>query len=268
MAEFMNFLISHGYTVVFVWVVLDQAGLPLPAVPLLLAAGALVGIGHLELLPLFMICLLASVPIDLFWYFFGKAQGGKVLNLLCTISLEPDYCVRNTAATFDKLGPLSLIVAKFVPGLQTLAPPMSGLTGMPVTKFLALDTIGAAAWAGLFIGLGMMFANQLEAIAMQLADIGFWAGVALVTIVFAYFAFKFYQRRTFLKSLEMRRLAPKEVYEMLKSGDDTHIIDVRHSSDIRRLPEKVPMSVSVPMEAMARYAHRIPKDSDIILYCS
>ncbi len=268
MTEFIEFLISHGYQVIFFWVLLDQAGLPLPAVPLLLAAGALIGAGQLSLVTVLVVTFLAAVPIDFFWYELGKRRGGKVLNLLCTISLEPDFCVRNTEATFDKLGPLALVVAKFVPGLQTLAPPMSGLTGMSVTRFLILDTVGTLAWAGTFVGLGILFSNQLEAVASQMAQIGFLAGVSLVAIVLGYFAYKFVQRARFLKTLEMRRLAPKDVFEMMQSNKDLHVIDLRHRHDVNELPEKIPSAVSVPMEAMERQAHRIPRDSDIILYCS
>lgn len=268
MTEFMEFLISHGYQVIFFWVLLDQAGLPLPAVPLMLAAGALIGLGQLSLVTVLVVTFLASVPIDYFWYELGKRRGGKVLNLLCTISLEPDFCVRNTEATFDKLGPLSLVVAKFVPGLQTLAPPMSGLTGMSVTRFLILDSVGTLVWSGTFVGLGILFSNQLEVVATKMAEVGFVAGASLVAIVLGYFAFKFLQRARFLKTLEMRRVEPEEVYEMMQSDKELHVIDLRHRHDVDELPEKIPSAVSVPMEAIERQAHRIPKDSDIILYCS
>ena len=168
----------------------------------------------------------------------------------------------------DKLGPLSLVVAKFVPGLQTLAPPMAGLTGMSVTRFLILDTVGTLVWSGSFVGLGILFSNQLEAVATKMAEIGFLAGASLVAIVLIYFAYKFLQRVRFLKTLEMRRVEPKDVFEMMQSNKELHVIDLRHRHNVNELPEKIPSAVSVPMEAMERQAHRIPEDSDIILYCS
>ena len=91
MPDILEFLLAHGYMVLFIWVFLDQAGLPLPAIPLLLAAGALIGLGQLAAPAVIVVILAASVPIDLFWFIFGRYQGGKVLNLLCAISLEPDY---------------------------------------------------------------------------------------------------------------------------------------------------------------------------------
>ena len=268
MAEFLDFLVSYGYLVIFIWVLLDQAGLPLPAMPLMLAAGVLVGGGQLSLWLVLLAALVASVPIDFFWYALGKARGGKVLNLLCTISLEPDYCVRNTEATFDKLGPFSLIVAKFVPGLQTLAPPMAGLTGMSVRRFLLLDTTGTLLWSGTFVLFGMAFHDQLETAAAAIGEFGFWAGFVLAAIVALYIGSKFVQRQLFLRTLKMRRLAPEEVYEMLEHDKGTHVIDLRHSYDFDLLPETIPSAVRVPMEAIDRHAHRIPKDSDVILYCS
>lgn len=268
MEEALTFLVSHGYLVIFMWVLLDQAGLPLPAVPLLMAAGALAALGELSLLAIFAVTLAAAVPIDYFWYWLGKLRGGRVLTLLCMISMEPDYCVRNTEAAFYRFGPYSLVVAKFVPGLQTLAPPMSGMTGMALSRFLLLDAIGTVLWTATFVGIGYLFAGQLETVVKYLAEIGMAAGVGVGAVIFGYFAYKFVQRRRFLKTLEMRRLDPLEANQFLKENKNVHIIDIRHSYDINVQPEQVPGAINVPMEAMERHAHQIPKDDDIIVYCT
>lgn len=268
LVELFEFLVTYGYLVIFIWVLLDQAGLPLPALPLMLAAGVLVGGGELALWAVLLVTLLASVPVDFFWYYVGKAKGGKVLNLLCAISLEPDYCVRNTESVFEKLGPFSLLVAKFVPGLQTLAPPMAGLTGMSLMQFLFLEVAGTLIWAGVFLAIGMIFHSELEAMALAMAEFGFWAGFGLVMVIVAYIGIKFVQRQVFIRSLRMRRLEPEEVYEMLEHKENTHVIDLRHSSDFDLLPETVPSALRVPMEAIDRHAHRIPRNSDVVLYCS
>ena len=208
------------------------------------------------------------MPIDTFWYLLGKNRGGKVLNLLCAISLEPDYCVRNTEATFDRFGPLSLVLAKFVPGLQTLAPPMAGMTGMSLPRFLLLDSIGTMAWAGTFLLTGMIFHHQFEAITMALVDFGIWAGIGVAGLLIAYFGWKLVQRRLFLKSLETRRLNPREAFYMMQGNPNVHVIDLRHCHDLALLPQKLPGAVNLPMEGMDRHAHRIPPDSDIIVYCN
>lgn len=268
MAEVLQFLIDHGYTVIFVWVALDQAGLPLPTLPLLLAGGALAGMGVLSLPVILLVCVLATVPIDLFWFWLGRLRGVRVLHLLCILSLEPDYCVRDTEALFKKLGPISVVLAKFVPGLQTLAPPMSGLTGMRISTFFVLDLIGTLLWSAAFVLVGWYFHTELERVAQTAADAGLAAGVVIATIVAGYFAYKIITQQRFLRSLRMRRLTPEDVYERIQRKDDFHIIDLRHDYDFKALPHLLPGAIRVSMESIDRHNSNIPKDSDIILYCS
>ena len=268
MTDFLQFLVAHGYLVIFAWVALDQAGLPLPALPLLLAAGALAGTGELSILGILVVCALAAVPIDLFWFWLGRLRGVRVLHLLCILSLEPDYCVRDTEALFKKLGPLSVVLAKFVPGLQTLAPPMSGLTGMNTLVFFILDLIGTLAWSASFVLVGFYFHTELELMAQKAADAGLIAGLFLAGIVAAYFTYKIVTQQRFLRSLRMRRLTPEDVQQRISKGDDFHILDLRHDYDFDAYPHLLPGALRVPMESIDRHNGRIPKDSDIVLYCS
>ncbi len=268
MTDFLQFLVAHGYLVIFAWVALDQAGLPLPALPLLLAAGALAGTGELSILGILVVCALAAVPIDLFWFWLGRLRGVRVLHLLCILSLEPDYCVRDTEALFKKLGPLSVVLAKFVPGLQTLAPPMSGLTGMNMLVFFILDLIGTLAWSASFVLVGFYFHTELELMAQKAADAGLIAGLFLAGIVAAYFTYKIVTQQRFLRSLRMRRLTPEDVQQRISKGDDFHILDLRHDYDFDAYPHLLPGALRVPMESIDRHNGRIPKDSDIVLYCS
>jgi membrane protein DedA with SNARE-associated domain len=162
MSEMLQFLIRNGYIVLFAWVFAEQIGLPLPAIPLLFAAGALAGTGKLNLLVALALAVCASLVGDLIWYEVGRRKGGSVLNFLCRISLEPDSCVRNTESAFARHGARSLLVAKFVPGLSTAAPPLAGIFQMRRGRFLLFDGLGALIWAGAFVGLGFLFSNQLE----------------------------------------------------------------------------------------------------------
>ena len=268
MVEFLPVLIEHGYVVIFVWVFLDQAGLPLPAIPVLLAAGVLVGMGKMALIPVILLTVLASVPVDLFWFWLGRLRGARVLHLLCMLSLEPDYCVRNTESVFKKLGPISLVVGKFVPGLQTLAPPMSGLTGVSIITFLAMDLLGALLWAGSFISLGMFFHNEVESIFRAAAEFGVMAGVSLGIAVTAFFAYKVIVRQRFLRSLRMRKLTPQDVYARLEGGVDMQIIDLRHDYDVKALPKILPNALRVPMEGIEDHLDKFPKDNDVLLCCN
>jgi len=268
MAEFLPFLIEHGYVVIFVWVFLDQAGLPLPAIPVLLAAGVLVGMGEMALITVFLLTILASVPIDFFWFWLGRLRGARVLQLLCILSLEPDYCVRNTENAFKRLGPVSLVVGKFVPGLQTLAPPMSGVTGVSTIKFIFMDMLGAILWAGVFVGLGQYFHAEVGSIVRIAAEFGLIAGLSLTIAIVAYFGYKVVVRQRFLKSLRMRKLTPEDVYARMEQDDELHIIDLRHDYDMIALPKILPSAIRVPMEAIGEHAEKIPKDMDILLCCN
>jgi membrane protein DedA with SNARE-associated domain len=268
MTELLEFLIQYGYVLIFFWVLLDQAGLPLPTGPILLGAGALAGQQQLEFTTIIVVGLLASIPVDYGWYQLGRLRGGKVLNLLCTLSLEPDFCVKNTEQTFERMGNFALIFAKFLPGIQTLAPPMSGMSGMPVERFLILNTLGALLWLVTLTGVGYVFHTQLESLATQFSELGVWAGIILGCAFGAYLLFKFLQRRAFLSTLKMRMLNVKDVNDRLNSSDSAYVIDLRHRHDFNALPYSVPNSVRIPMEQVEQHFNKIPKDQDIILYCS
>ena len=161
----MELLTNYGYTAVFTCVLAEQLGLPLPATPVLIAAGALAGLGELNPLAALLLAIAASLIGDSVWYYLGKTQGMSVLRLLCKISLEPDTCVRKTNSAYSKHGTRWLLFAKFIPGVSTVAPPMAGVYKVNPWKFLAMDGAGAGLWAGVFIFAGWCFRNQTEAIA-------------------------------------------------------------------------------------------------------
>ncbi len=264
----MEFLVDYGYLLLFLLVFLDQAGLPLPSIPVILAAGALVGLGEMNFLAVVLITMVACVPADFIWYYLGKHRGGKVLTILCSISLEPDYCVKRTEVSFERLGPLSLLIAKFVPGLQTIAPPMAGLTQMSTTKFLVLDTLGAFFWSGVVVWIGYLFSEQLTEIARRFAELGGLAAGILIGAIVLFIVAKVIQRRLFLSSLRTRMIEPSQVNERIESGDPPYVIDLRHRLDFNALPHTVPNAVRVPMENIDEHHETIPRDRDIVLYCS
>src|SRR3989475_11091741 len=161
----VDVLVQYGYVVVFGWVFAEQIGLPLPAVPVLLAAGAVAGNGRLSVALVLVLAAVASLVSDTIWYWIGRVRGGRVLGWLCRISLEPDSCVRRTQRLFSARGARSLLIAKFVPGFSTAAPPLAGVGRMPVLPFLPVTGLGGRSWAGLFVGVGWLAAYQLEAVA-------------------------------------------------------------------------------------------------------
>ena len=172
MHETIDFLIEHGYTVLFAWVLVEQLGLPIPSLPLLLAAGALAGAGKFSFPMPIALAVLACMIADLLWYELGRRRGGKILGLLCRISLEPESCVRRTEDAFQNHASRSLLLAKFVPGLNTAAPPMAGMTGMRLPRFLLLDSLGALFYAGGAVLVGISLQREAGAPGVLLLAAG------------------------------------------------------------------------------------------------
>src|SRR5262245_30057163 len=148
MHKSLDFVLQHGYVLLVGWVFAEQIGLPLPSIPLLLAAGALAGSHRMNIFAALGCTIVGSVSADLIWFYLGKLRGIRVLQLICKISLEPDSCVRKTEGVFSKQGAKSLLVAKFVPGLSTVAPPMAGVFHMRLRRFVLFDTLGTIFWGG------------------------------------------------------------------------------------------------------------------------
>src|SRR5215470_13349433 len=168
MNQLFVIVLTHGLPFLFLNVLLEQIGLPIPAMPVLVVAGALaVDRGFSAPLAL-LAAVVASVIADALWYWLGRRQGTHVLKTLCRISLSPDSCVRQTENVFERWGLPSLLFAKFVPGFSTVAPPMAGAIGASFWSFLLYDAGGAAIWAGSGIALGMIFPGALLIEASEL----------------------------------------------------------------------------------------------------
>ena len=268
MLALVQFLLQHGYTLLFAWVFCEQLGLPIPASPILLAAGALAGTQRMYFSVVLAVCLAASLSSDLIWYGIGKKKGGSVLRLLCRISLEPDSCVRRTESLYEKYGEKSLLFAKFVPGLNTAAPPVAGMFQMPLGRFLLFDTAGVFLWAGSFIGMGWLFSNQLENVAMYFRRLGIWLVILLGMALAAYIVQKYQDRRRFLKTLAKDRITVDELKEMLDQGHPITIIDLRHALDALPDPRTLPGALRMePGQLRARQVE-IPRDRGVVLYCT
>ena len=264
MNEAIQFLNHHGYALLFAWVLVVQIGLPVPAIPLLLAAGS----GRMDFALAVGLAIIAALVADLMWYYLGRYRGSRVLKLLCRISLEPDSCVRRTEDVFARHGAQSLLIAKFVPGLNTTAPPLAGIFRMPVSRFMLFDGLGALVWAASFVGLGYIFGDQLEQIAAYAMRWGSSLVVVLVGSLAAYILWKYVQRQRFLHRLRNARITPKELMERLSTGDEVTIVDLRRPLDVEALPYRIPGALRMAMEELEKRHQEIPRDRDIVLYCS
>src|SRR5437879_12799489 len=227
----LDFLLHHVYVLLLGWVFAEQIGLPLPSMPLLLASGVLAGTGHLNFLASLFYVILAAVTADSIWYQLGRREGIKILKLLCKISLEPDSCVRRTEGVFSKQGARSLLLAKFLPGLSTVAPPLAGIFHMRARRFLLFDALGSLLWAGTFLGLGYVFSGEIERLAEYLASLGGWLLLPLLGVLAASITYQFVARQRFLRDLRISRITVDELKEKLDAGEDLVIVDLRHSTD-------------------------------------
>jgi membrane protein DedA with SNARE-associated domain len=262
MHHLLEFLIRHGYAVLFAVVLAEQAGMPIPAIPVLLAMGALVGSGYYSFAGSVGAALTAALLADSGWYLVGRARGSSVLKVLCRISLEPDSCVSTTRYWFRRLGGWALVIAKFFPGLSTVAAPMAGLSHMPWWKFGGADGLGAAVWASSFLGLGFAFRMQLEDVAAIVFRTGSWLAAALGGLLTLWLTWKYWKRRRFIKSLIVARITPEELNKRL---DEVVLIDLRVAEEVE---DKLPGAIWFNRRELELQAQGIPRDRDVVLYCS
>lgn len=261
-----EFLIRYGYLLLFGVVLAEQIGLPIPATPMLLAAGALAGIGKMSLAPVMAIAVAASLIGDLVWFGLGRTRGSSVLRLLCRISLEPDTCVRQTETAYARFGDVSLLFAKFIPGLSTVAPPMAGIFKVPMWRFLIMDGAGSAIWSGAFVLLGWLFREQLEDFAMSLSRFGKWFLFGVLFLLVAYIAYKYIQRRRILRALRIARITPIELKERMDAGESVTVIDLRDSFEWE--DGKIPGAVQIGHNEIEAAIPSLPSHQEIVLYCS
>jgi membrane protein DedA with SNARE-associated domain len=261
-------LVDHGYLVLFVWVFLDQAGLPLPSAPLLVAAGAFAGFGRFDLALVLALTVAASIPGQLLLYEIGRRRGGRVLNAVCRVSLQPDSCVRRTEELFARHGGRSLLFARLVPALETVAPVLAGVFRMRLRYFLVFSIAGTAIWALLFAGLGYLFDAQLERVARVADSLGDGLLVLLLGGLVLYLAVNLVRRRRFLRELDVARIAPEELKQKLDAGERIEIIDLRHAMDFDGDPVVIPGATRIPVEEFDARHYEIPRDREIVLYCT
>jgi len=268
MDKAIEFLVRHGYAVLAVWVFAEQFGFPISSIPLLLAGGALAGVGDLRLAWVLILPVAGSLLADSIWYEIGRRKGSRVLNVLCRISLEPDSCVRNTENLFARQGSNALVVAKFIPGFSVAAPPLAGMFGMRVSRFLLFDGAGAIAYIGTFVGLGYAFSHQLERMAEIALGLGTWLLALLVASVIFYISWKYLQRQRFLRKLRINRITPEELKRKIESGEQITIVDLRHAIDFESDPNTIPGAVFLPSEEFDHRHTEIPRDRELILFCT
>ena len=263
-----HILLTYGYILLFGWVLVEQFGIPLPATPVLLAAGGLSAEHQLSFGAAFLAGFLACMIADTSWFLIGRRYGHHVLRILCKLSMEPTICVRRTQDSFGRRPSVMLMFAKFVPGLATLAAPVAGENGMSLGRFLFFDGIGASLWLLALLTGGRLFADALKRDPSLLNLVGRFSGVLLVLGILGFFIVRVYRRRMVLKKLVASRLEPEELKAQLDAGEQVYIVDLRHPLELMAEPYTLPSAMHFSPDALAARHGEIPRDRDVVLFCT
>jgi membrane protein DedA with SNARE-associated domain len=268
MEAMTGLLVEHGLLLVFANVFMAQAGVPVPAVPLLVVAGALAKNGQLAVPLLIGVSVAASLLGDIPWFFAGRRYGYSILNTLCRVAIEPDACVKQTETIYERWGAPSLMLAKFIPGFATVAPPLAGTMRLPFIPFVAYSAVSAALWAGAAVAAGMLFHAEVEQALAWLQKMGAGTLAAAAAVIAFYVAIKWLERWLFIRALRMARITVDELQLSMRRGDRPVVLDVRSEMarrlDPRRIPGAIAVDIAAPLAALAA----VPPDRDVVVYCS
>jgi len=247
---------NNGYILLFLLVLADQAGLPIPAAPVLVGAGVLARSGAVQIPVVIALSALASILGHGAWYLAGRRRGAAIIKLLCRLSLEPDACVRRTEELFKHVGPTSLLWVRFIPGLDVLAQPLVAMAGMPWPNYLFITLIGAVMWSSVLLGLGYaigktgvndLFAGAgIQILALGAAALGIYLVYKLVL-------------RLLSRSRDVPRIGPAELQAMLEAGRPLIILDLRTQAELSRSGEHIPGSKHLS-RGERRVLSRTPKE--------
>lgn len=264
----LAFILRHGYLVLFALNLGEQLGLPLPSGTALLAAGALAKAGKLSALPVVALAVVAALLGHGAWFFAGRLRGNAVLRFVCKISLEPDSCVRRTNDFFARHGNKSLLVAPFIPGFATVAPPLAGTSGMAVPRFLLLDGLGALLWAGSLVGAGYFLGPALETLLVHAVALGPLLAALAVLALAGWIGFKVHQRRALRGTLRVPRISPDQLQEMRLRGEPHAVVDLRHDRELDFEPVQIPGAIRMGAADLPRRWTELPREQLIVLYCN
>ena len=260
-----DFLIVHGYSVLFVVSLIAQLGAPVPVTPVLLAAGVVAKEGYLSLAGIIALSVAASALGHLAWYEAGRRRGADVLRLLCRISIEPDSCVRRTEDLFGRHGARALVAAPFVPGLGAVAPPLAGMAGMSIGRFLLLDSLGALLWSALLAGVGYVAGPGLMALVQVGLRFGAWVGLAAGVALGVWLGWKIAQRGAVARATTVARIEAADLRSRLDSNDPPTVIDLR--SEVTRGHHSIPGAHAVAPRDLPRWTEGVPRDKEIVVAC-
>jgi membrane protein DedA with SNARE-associated domain/rhodanese-related sulfurtransferase len=262
-----HWVASLGPPVLFLLVLLQQAGVPYPITPVLIVAGAVSVHGHLPAAAVIALSVAAALIADLAWYTAGFRLGARALKLLCALSLSPDSCVSDTERWFGRFGTRVLVIAKFVPGLGLVATAMAGVSRASLEGFFVYDLIGSFLWAGAAVGAGVLFHSAVGQVLQVLTELGYW-GIALLALALAAFiAVKLWQRYALIRELRLSRISVSELKELVERGPAPVIIDALAPAS-RQREGVIPGAIPVEKLRLESGTAAVPLDAEVIVYCA
>jgi membrane protein DedA with SNARE-associated domain/rhodanese-related sulfurtransferase len=257
----------HGLLLLFLSVLIARVGLPLPLIPILMTAGALAGRNADQLTEIVLLGVGGSVIAELGLYWLGLRYGQRFLGLLCRMSLSPDFCVRQTETVFAKLGPWSLIFAKFLPGLSPISVAMAGVSNMSSLSFFLLNGVGALLFVGVFVALGVIFQDAVTSVLVTLTELGTFGILVIVVGLGLYSLLKWWRRRLFIRQLRMDRITVPELRDLIDAGQELVILDVR-PREVRAQDGIIPGAISAHPEDIDPIIKSYSPNTEIIVYCA
>ncbi len=267
MQQLVSLIEQYGLSFVFLHVLGEQAGIPLPAYPTLIVAGALIAHANYTISELLFAAVAAAMTADLGWYFAGSRLGRPVLRTLCRISLSPDSCVRQTELIYIRWGAPSLLVAKFIPGFAAVATALAGSIGTRLWVFLLYDAFGALFWAGLAVALGVVFRDAINDVIDVLGQLGKWGLLAIIAAFALIVLLKWWQRQRFYRQLRMARISVEELHGLLDRGELPIILDVR-SPLAQGQDGRIPGAISIDAQTFGDATPKQSATGEVIVYCA
>jgi membrane protein DedA with SNARE-associated domain/rhodanese-related sulfurtransferase len=260
MGTWIDSMARHGAGLLFVICLVEALGLPVPAAVALLTAGALVALGKLALGAALLAGVTAFLLGDIVYFLLGRHTGWWLLGILCRVSTNPDSCILTSAEAFYRRGRLVLVFAKFIPGLNTMAPPLAGSMRMPLAQFLLLDLGGIVLYVGTYVGIGYIFRDILAAMLDTMGR----AGNVIEAVVFcAFLAYVGYRVWLSRKSRIYRAVPRAEITEI-----DGPIFDVRSHGYYDPGAQRIPGSSRLEPNRLPEALAMLPGAEKIYLYCT
>ncbi len=265
MDGFADLVARYGLAAVFLVTFLENAGLPVPAFPVLMLAGAYASARHTAVPLVVGVAIAGALLADGIWYSIGRWRGKRVLDHLCRVSFNPDACLERAVDGFHRRKSATILFAKFLPGVNTIMPPLAGVVSMSFLLFLLVDFAGALLWAGAGVALGFAFGERIAETARGLQGMMGWL---LLSGFAATVAWRIAYRFWLVKRYAAKRLEPEEVNRRVREGEEILVLDLRRDDDYAASDRMVAGAVRVRPASFHRHAHHLPRDRDLVFYCT